>query len=180
MNKKILTAAIALSVAATSAFAQTKQLSAPTKTEPTTVTQTTSTPKPTTPVKTTPQAVTPPDAVATKFKTMYPEVQGVKWMQNKQTNYVAVFKSKVNECRTVFNADGSVVREIMVMQQSALPAPVSAYLTKNFAGKTPKRCEQSKNEKGKIIYIIKYDDKLIRLDSEGNEVKQVEEMEKSE
>jgi len=189
MNKKILTAVIAFSIAATSAFAQTKTLSAPSKTE-TTDPKTTSSPTttqtdptdPTSQMKPKPgasQMVTPPDAVALKFKSMYPSVQGVKWLQNKQTNYVAMFKNNGVESRSVFKTDGKLVREAKTIQQSALPAPVNSYLTKNFEGKTPKKCEEMKDAGGTVVYIIKYDDKLVRLNSEGKEVKQQEDQENS-
>ncbi len=182
MNKKILTAAIALSITATAALAQTKQLSAPTKTE-----NTTTTPAPTTspglnsttkPAPTTPQVVTPPDAVASKFKTMYPSVQGVNWMMGKQGNYAAMFKNNGTECRTVYTPAGVVIREVTVVQKTALPKSVIASLDKNSADKTPKRCEEIKNAKGKTIYVIKYDDKVVRLDADGNEVNQVDETDK--
>ena len=176
MNKKILTAVIALSIVATSAFAQTKTLSAPVKTDPTTGTQTQTQ---TAPTKTAPQTVTPPEVVATKFKTMYPAVQGVKWVLGKQGNYGAMFKNGGSECRTIYSPAGLVIREVKVIQKSALPTSVTANLDKNYAGKTPKRIEEIKNAKGKMTYVIKYDDKVVRLDAYGNEVKQSEEMEET-
>ena len=183
MNKKILTAAIVFSVAAASAFAQIK-----TETETTKPSTITTAPSQTAPIKTNDleptdkvkQPLTPPDVVLEKFKTMYPAVKEVKWIMNKQQNYVGVFKNNVNECRAVCKADGSLVREVTVVQQSSRPVDVNAYLTKNFAGKTPKKCEQVKNDNGMLIYTIRFDDKLVRLDSRGNEVKQVEELDKAE
>ncbi len=176
MNKKIFTAVIALSVTVSSAFAQTKTLSAPVKTETTTPpggnTQTA-------PTKTAPQPVTPPDVVASKFKSIYPSIQAVKWMLGKQGNYIAMYKNNGAESRSVFSADGNVIREVTVVQKSDLPSGVTAYLDKNFAGKTPKRCEEIKNAKGTTIYVVKYDDKVVRLDSKGNEVKESEEMDQS-
>ncbi len=185
MNKKILTAVLALTVTATSTIAQTKQLSAPSKTETVAPTNTETAPvKPTnnsetnspliTPTST--QDVIPPDAVVKKFKSMYPEVLSLKWKMNKQSYYIAMFKNKVNESRTVFKADGSVIREMMVVPVSELPTAVSDHLTKNFTGKTPKRCELIKTESGKIVYTIKYEDRLIRLDDKGVEVKSMSEM----
>ena len=187
MNKKIFTAVIALSVVAGSAFAQTKQLSAPTKTETTTAPNTTtkapgndeSAQSQNSEVKPTPQTVTPSEAVATKFKTMYPEVKEVKWIKNKQSNFVAQFKNNATESRAVFTPEGAVVRLVSVIQKSTLPTGVNAYLDKNFVGKTPKRCEEIKNGKGAVVYIIKYDDKVIRLDAKGNEVKPSEDMDES-
>ncbi len=187
MKKKILTAVVALSVVATSSIAQTKTLSAPSKTE-TTAPKTTSSPTttqtdptdPTSQMKPKPgasQMVTPPDAVVLKFKSIYPSVQGVKWLQNKQTNYVAMFKNNGVECRSVFKTDGTLVREAKTIQQSALPPLVSSYLTQNFEGKTPKKFEEMKEAGGAVIYIIKYDDKLVRLNSEGKEVKQPDDLE---
>ena len=188
MNKKILTAVIALSVTATSTIAQTKQLSAPSKTETVAPTNTNTAPvkqtndaEPNSPLITpsTNPEVIPPDAVVKKFKSMYPQALNLKWKMNKQSYYIAMFKNKVNESRTVFKADGSVIREMMVVPVSELPTAVSDHLTKNFAGKTPKRCEMIKSESGKIIYTIKYDDRLIRLDEKGVEVKSINEMDES-
>ena len=137
------------------------------------------TPIQTTPTKTAPQTVTPPDAVTAKFKSMYPSVVGVKWMMGKQGNYAAMFKKNTSEARTVFSPDGNVIREATVLQKSNLPAGVTAYMDKNFAGKTPKRCEEIKGAKGKVIYVIRYDDKVVRLDANGVEVKPSEEMEET-
>lgn len=178
MNKKFFIAVIALAVIVTSAFAQTKTLSAPSKTDTSASKTSTTTMTQKSNLKHDAPSVTPPDAVAAKFKTLYPAIQMVKWMQNKQGNYVAFFKNNGGECRSVFIADGTLFREAKTIQQSAAPAGVTAYMTKNFPGKTAKKIEQIKDEKGKIIYAVKYDDHFIRLDADGKEIKMDESMEK--
>ena len=178
MKSKIFFSALAFTIFSMAAFAQTKTLSAPSKTDTSAAKTGTTTMTQKSTLKHDAPSVTPPDAVAAKFKTQYPNIQMVKWMQNKQGNFVAFFKNNGAECRSVFLPDGTISREATTIQQSAVPAGVAAYMSKNFPGKTAKKIERIKDDKGKVIYAVKYDDKFIRLDADGKEMKMDESMEK--
>ncbi|HAP01928.1 MAG TPA: hypothetical protein DCQ93_08405 [Bacteroidetes bacterium] len=170
--KKILFAVVMLCIAAAPGFAQ-KTLSTPGKTETTsgsTTTTSTTTPNSNVSKQTESKSVTPPPVVLAKFKSMYPNNTGVKWIQNKEGNYVAIYKVNEKAARTVYTADGSVKRIVTPITQKELPTAVSDFIAKNQPGKTPKNCMKIQNGSGNITYSIKFEDKLYHLDSKGVEI----------
>jgi uncharacterized membrane protein YkoI len=128
-----------------------------------------------------------PAAVKQSFAKRFPNVQGVKWSEESETEFEAEFKNKGKEQSANFDQTGKWLETEWEVKKSELPAAVQATITKEFAGYKVEETELTETpdgtfyevevEKGELTYEaqISREGKLIKKEEKKEEGKEKKE-----
>ena len=108
-----------------------------------------------------------PDAVKTKFASMYPNINRPKW-EKEHGKYEAEFKENNVETSVLFERDGTYVQTEVEIPISSLPSGVSDYASKNLAGKKITEATQITGADGTVSYEAEIGGPDYLFDSNGN------------
>ncbi|MCI0449615.1 MAG: PepSY-like domain-containing protein [Chlorobi bacterium] len=111
-----------------------------------------------------------PDAVKTKFASMYPNVSNHQW-EKEHGKYEAEFKENNVETSVLFEPSGMYVQTEVEIPVSSLPGGVNDYASKNLAGKKITEAVQITNADGMVTYEAEIGGPDYLFDSNGNFIK---------
>ena len=117
-----------------------------------------------------------PDAVKTKFASLYPTIKKAKWGKE-ENNYEATFELDEVETSVLFDASGNVLETETEIAASSLPSWVADYITKNYPGQKIKETAKIVDDKGTVMYEAEVKAGDLIFDASGNFVKKVVEAE---
>jgi len=123
-----------------------------------------------------------PNAVSSKFKTLYPEAEELEWSKE-DPNFEAEFELNDIEMSVVFDAEGKVLETETEIKMEDLPEPVKLSLKNDFDGyeaEEPAKLEKNGEvfyevelEKGDVEFdgIFSKDGKLVNKETDDNDEK---------
>ena len=117
-----------------------------------------------------------PAAVKASFAKLYPSVTKVKW-EKEEANYEAEFEVNKVETSCLFDASGNLLETESEISVTALPAGVSEYIAKNYAGQKIKEAAKIVDSKNVVTYEAEIKEGELIFDASGNFVKKVVEAE---
>ena len=110
-----------------------------------------------------------PSSVMSTFKNKYPNQTDVTWYSY-DNGYTAIYTENGIERHTMYDLNGKLVGEGSQVKVETLPSSTTAYLKKNYSGKTYDRTYLITSPTGEKYYEVYADGKWIRFDSQGNAV----------
>jgi hypothetical protein len=90
-----------------------------------------------------------PSAVTSKFATLYPKAEEVKW-EKEGANYEAEFEINEVETSASFDATGTFLESEVEVSKTTLPAPANDYMTKK--GLKVKEVSKITDASGKVTW----------------------------
>jgi len=94
-----------------------------------------------------------PQAVKTAFQKQFPNAQKVEWGKEDK-DFEAEFKLNSVETSAVFDATGTLKETEVELDATKLPATITDYCTKNFAGYKISEAAKSTDPKGVSTYEV--------------------------
>jgi hypothetical protein len=92
-----------------------------------------------------------PAVITAKFKTLYPNVENVKWGKE-DVNYEAKFDQNKVETSATFDAKGNLLETETEISVNNLPAAAKTYISTNVPGEKIKEASKIANAKGIVTY----------------------------
>ncbi len=114
-----------------------------------------------------------PAIVKTKFKSLYPTIEKVKWGKE-DGFYEAEFDVNKVETSVTLDSTGNVIETETDIAVSELPAAIVTYFTKNFPGEKIKEAAKITNPKGVVTYEAEMKDVDYLFDKDGVFIKKSE------
>lgn len=114
-----------------------------------------------------------PDVVKAKFKSLYPNVETVKWGKEDK-NYEAEFDINKVETSASFDEKGTLLETETEISPNDLPAVIKTYIEKNVPGEKIKEASKITDAKGAITYEAQVKGMDYIFDKDGNFIKKVE------
>jgi len=111
-----------------------------------------------------------PTAVKNSVLKQFPAAKNIHWDKEKE-NYEAGFKLNQVDYSILLSSAGNVLETEVAITQDALPAPVKAYLNKNYAGKKPAETAKITDAKGTVTYEAEIGGKDLIFDQAGKFLK---------
>ena len=111
-----------------------------------------------------------PAAVKAKFIAIYPNIKNVTW-ELEDGNYEAGFDLNKVETTAVFTPAGVHVATETIIDIKALPAPITAYVSKNYPGQKINEASKIVAANGKITYEAEVKGKDMIFDDKGDFLK---------
>lgn len=115
-----------------------------------------------------------PEVVKTKFKSLYPSVEKVKWGKE-DANYEAEFDLNKVETSVVFDATGNALETETEISESDLPAAIKTYISTNVPNEKIKEASKMTDAKGIVTYEAEVKGVDYVFDINGKFIKKVEE-----
>lgn len=110
-----------------------------------------------------------PAAVLQHFSKQFPGTQA-KWEKEKD-KLEGNFKQNGKACSVLYDMQGHLLESEIAIPANELPAPATAYVTKNYSGKKIKETARITDANGKITYEVEIGGKDLIFDEKGNFVK---------
>jgi hypothetical protein len=110
-----------------------------------------------------------PDAVKTKFASLYPDVKAQWEMENGK--YEAEFYQNKFETSVLFDAAGTIIQTEREIPVSSLPQAVRDYVKKNLKGQKITEAEEISEADGTVNYEAEVGKSDYIFDSNGNFIK---------
>lgn len=107
-----------------------------------------------------------PAAVKAGFTKQFPTANHITWEKEKN-DYEAGFRQNGTQYAVVLNASGMVLETETSIDFRSLPAPVSAYLSKNYPGAKITEAARIVNRKGEVTYEAEIKGKDLLFDKNG-------------
>lgn len=112
-----------------------------------------------------------PAAVKESFAKKYPGKKA-NW-ENEKGEFEAGFTDKGRTMSVLFTADGTLTETEVDIQQSALPAPVLAYIKQHYKAAAIREAAKITKADGTITYEAEVNKTDILFDEKGNFLKEV-------
>lgn len=118
--------------------------------------------------------VTVPDVVKAKFKSLFPNVETVKWGKEDK-NYEAEFDVNKVETSATFDEKGTLLETETEISPNDLPAVAKMYIEKNVPGEKIKEASKITDNKGITTFEAEVKGTDYIFDNDGKFIKKVEE-----
>lgn len=119
-----------------------------------------------------------PAVITAKFKTLYSNIEDVKWSKE-DANYEAEFDLNKVETSVVFDASGNALETESEIAVTDLPAIVKDYVKMHYNDAKIKEAAKMVDSKGVTTYEAEVNDADVIFDAQDNFVKEVKEEEKA-
>lgn len=115
--------------------------------------------------------ITPSKEVKAGFEKKFPGATNVKWEQE-GADFEAGFKQKGEEVSAVFDKNGSLKETETEIATAKLPASVTSYLQKHYAGQKVKEAAKIVKADGTVNYEAEINKMDVLFDASGNFLKE--------
>ncbi len=112
-----------------------------------------------------------PKAILETFNSNFKDAKVVSWDKEKDGGYEAEFGYNGAETSATFSADGKLMETEQEIEKSVLPSEITAYVSKNYAGKNISEVSKITTAEGTIMYEVEIDKKDLMFDEKGNFIK---------